>query len=67
MIYEKEWIELPYSVKKDTLRYLALMKRFGDGIEPLSLEEKKWMLSNCDLPTYAVPNDVLEDKSLWLS
>jgi hypothetical protein len=66
VIYEKPWETLEYSVKKDTLRYLALMKKVCDGVEHVSLDEKKWLLANCDLPTYAVPESVLDDKSLWL-
>ena len=27
---------------------------------------KKWMLENCDLPTHLIPNEIMDEKGLWL-
>jgi hypothetical protein len=66
MYDDKEWLDLSDEVKRQTIKYLKLMRRFQKDPTLLSSENKKWMLSNCDLPTYLIPNELLDDENLWL-
>jgi hypothetical protein len=63
---DKEWLKLSDETKKDTLKYLKLMRRFQLDPKLIPVNHKKWMLVNCDLPTYLIPNELLDDENLWL-
>lgn len=61
-----EWLGLEKEKKEDCFRYLKLMKRFNKNNKLISPVHKKWMLENCDLPTYLIPNEIMYEKDLWL-
>jgi hypothetical protein len=63
---EWSWLELPEIKKQDCFKYLILMKRFIKNKNMLNVKHKKWMLQNCDLPTHLIPDDVMDERSLWL-
>jgi hypothetical protein len=63
---EENWLELPEIKKQDCFRYLILMKRLIKNKNMLNVKHKKWMLQNCDLPTHLIPDDVMDERSLWL-
>ena len=66
MEVEIEWKNLSEEKKEDCYKYLTLIRRFKKDPSLLSFKYKRWVLQNSDLPTYLIPNDVLDDKSLWL-
>ena len=60
------WLGLEKEKKEDCFRYLKLMKRFNKNNKLISPAHKKWMLENCDLPTHLIPNEIMDEKGLWL-
>ena len=62
----KEWIEMSEERKEECFRYLTLMKRLISNPKLLGIKHKKWMLENCDLPTDAIPYELLVEKKLLL-
>jgi hypothetical protein len=66
MYDDKEWIDLSSEIRGETIKYLKLIRRFKKDHKLVPMNHKKWMLENSDLPTYLIPNEILDDMSLWL-
>ena len=58
------WEELTEKERDDCMKYLKLLKVFVRDNQSVSLENKKWMLQNCDLPTHLVPEERMD--RFWL-
>ena len=52
---EKEWEALPQSEKDLILKYLKLMKRFQKDPSKVGIENKRWLIENCDCKSWLAP------------
>lgn len=62
----RKWASKSQNEREAIIRHLVLLKRFNKNPNSLSTKFKKELLENADLETELVPNEIMNEKNLWL-
>ena len=62
----RKWASKSEKERESIIRQLVLLKRFNKNPNSLSVKFQKELLENADLETELVPNEIMDEKNLWL-